>query len=68
VRGDFVPPRLPRAAPAEASPAVEDAQKGDAIPFTRPRARPAYKGRGRGKGKGKATGTGRAPRIQRPIS
>jgi hypothetical protein len=34
VRGDFVPPRLPRAAPAEAMPTVEDAQKSDAIPFT----------------------------------
>jgi hypothetical protein len=55
VRGDFVPLRLPRAAPAEASPTIEDAQKGDAIPFTRPHARPAFKGRGRGKGKGRAS-------------
>jgi hypothetical protein len=55
VRGDFVPPRLPRAAPAEATPAVEDACKSDAIPYTRPRARPAHRGRGRGgKGKGKS--------------
>jgi hypothetical protein len=37
-RGDFVPPRLPRAAPAEAALAVEDAHKSDAIPSTRPRA------------------------------
>jgi hypothetical protein len=49
VRGDFVPPRLPRAAPAEAAPAVEDALKNDAIPFSRPRARPAHRGRGRGR-------------------
>jgi hypothetical protein len=48
-RGDFVPPRLPRAAPAEALPAVEDALKSDAIPFLRPRVRPARKGRGGGK-------------------
>jgi hypothetical protein len=55
VRGDFVPPRLPRAAPAEALPAVEDARKSDAIPFTRPKARPAHRGRGRGgKGKGRS--------------
>jgi hypothetical protein len=33
-RGDFVPPRLPRAAPIEASPVVEDAQKSAAIPST----------------------------------
>jgi hypothetical protein len=52
VRGDFVPPRLPRAAPAEALPAVEDAYKSDAIPQTRPRARPAHGGGKRG-GKGK---------------
>jgi hypothetical protein len=52
-RGDFVPPRLPRAAPAEASPAVEDAQKSAAIPSTRPRARPAHRGRGGRGGKGK---------------
>jgi hypothetical protein len=63
VRGDFVPPRLPKAALAVASPAVEDAQKVDAIPFTRPHARPAHKGRGRAKGKGKATESSRAPRI-----
>jgi hypothetical protein len=49
VRGDFVPPRLPRAAPAEALPAVEDALKSDAIPFSRPRARPAHRGRGGGR-------------------
>jgi hypothetical protein len=49
VRGDFVPPRLPRAAPAEAPPAVEDALKNDAIPFSRPRARPAHRGRGGGR-------------------
>jgi hypothetical protein len=60
VRGDFVPPRLPRAAPAEAQPAVEDALKSDAIPFSRPRARPAHRGRGGGKGKGRSS---RGPRI-----
>jgi hypothetical protein len=53
VRGDFVLPRLPRAALAEALPAVEDACKSDAIPFTRPRARPAHRGRGGRKGKGR---------------
>jgi hypothetical protein len=60
VRGDFVPPRLPRAAPAEALPAVEDALKTDAIPFTRPRARPAHKGRGRGRRRARST---RGPQI-----
>jgi hypothetical protein len=49
VRGDFVPPRLPRAAPVEAMPAVEDALKNDAIPFSRPRARPTHRGRGGGR-------------------
>jgi hypothetical protein len=48
-----VPPRLPRAALAEALPAVEDACKSDVIPFTRPRARPAHRGRGGRKGKGR---------------
>jgi hypothetical protein len=52
VRGDFVPLHLPKAAPAVALPAVEDAQKADAIPFTRPRARPTHRGRGKGKGRG----------------
>jgi hypothetical protein len=60
VRGDFVPPRLPRAAPAEAQPAVEDALKNDAIPFSRPRAWPAHQGRAGGKRKGRST---RGPRI-----
>jgi hypothetical protein len=60
VRGDFVPPRLPRAAPAEALPAVEDALKTDAIPFSRPRARPAHKGRGGGRRRGRST---RGPQI-----
>jgi hypothetical protein len=54
-RGDFVPPRLPRAAPAEALPAVEDALKNDAIPFSRPRAWPAHRGRGGGRRKGRST-------------
>jgi hypothetical protein len=54
-RGDFVPPRLPRAAPAVALPAVEDALKTDAIPFSRPRARPAHRGRGRGRRRGRST-------------
>jgi hypothetical protein len=58
-RGDFVPPRLPRAAPIEASPIVEDAQKSAAIPSTRPRARPAHRGRGGRGGKGRSRG----PRI-----
>jgi hypothetical protein len=60
VRGDFVPPRLPRAAPAEGLPAVEDALKSDAIPFARPQARPAQKGRGGRRRKGRST---RGPRI-----
>jgi hypothetical protein len=59
-RGDFVPPRLPRAAPAEALPAVEDALKSDAIPLSRPKARPAHRGRGGGRRRGKSP---RAPRI-----
>jgi hypothetical protein len=54
-RGDFVPPCLPRAAPAEAMPAVEDAFKNDAIPFTRPSARPAYKGKGGNRRKGRSS-------------
>jgi hypothetical protein len=60
VRGDFVPPRLPRAAPAEALPAVEDALKSDAIPFSRPKVRPALKGRGGGRRRGKSP---RGPRV-----
>jgi hypothetical protein len=60
VRGDFVPPRLPRAAPAEALPAVEDALKTDAIPFSRPRARPAHKGRGGGRRRARSS---RGPQI-----
>jgi hypothetical protein len=60
VRGDFVPPRLPRAAPAEALPAVEDALKSDAIPFSRPKARPAHRGRGGGRRRGKSP---RGPRV-----
>jgi hypothetical protein len=59
-RGDFVPPRLPRAAPVEAMPAVEDALKSDAIPFSRPKARPAHRGRGGGRRRGKSP---RAPRV-----
>jgi hypothetical protein len=54
VRGDFVPPRLPRAAPVEALPTVEDAHKSDAIPSTLPKARPAHRGRGGRGGKGKS--------------
>jgi hypothetical protein len=60
IRGDFVPPRLPRAAPAEALPAVEDALKSDAIPFSRPKARPAHRGRGGGRRRGRSP---QAPRI-----
>jgi hypothetical protein len=52
VRGDFVPLHLPKAALAVALPAVEDAQKADAIPFMRPRAQPTHRGRGKGKGRG----------------
>jgi hypothetical protein len=59
-RGDFVPPRLPRAAPAETAPAIEDAHKSDVIPSTRPRARPTHRGRGGRGGKGKSA---RGPRI-----
>jgi hypothetical protein len=67
-RGDFVPPRLPQAAPAEAPPAVEDAHKSDAIPYTRPRARPAHRGRGRGgKGKGRANMGPAVPRTPEMI-
>jgi hypothetical protein len=55
VRGDFVPPRLPKAAPAEAQPAVEDALKSDAIPVSRPRVRPARRGRGGGNRKGRSS-------------
>jgi hypothetical protein len=58
-RGDFVPPRLLRAAPAVATPTVEDAHKSDVIPSTRPRARPAHRGRGGRGGKGKSQG----PRV-----
>jgi hypothetical protein len=54
VWGDFVPPRLPRAALAEASPAIEDALKSDAIPFTRPSAWPAFKGKGGRSRKGRS--------------
>jgi hypothetical protein len=60
-RGDFVPPRLPRAAPVEAQPTVEDTFKSDAIPHTLPRARPAHRGRGGRRGKGKSQG----PQIPR---
>jgi hypothetical protein len=60
VRGDFVPPRLPRAAPVEAQPALEDALKTDAIPFTRPSARPTHRGRGGGRKRGRST---QGPRI-----
>jgi hypothetical protein len=49
-RGDFAPPRLPSAAPVEARPPVEDADKVDAIPYTC-RTRPAQGGGGKGKGK-----------------
>jgi hypothetical protein len=58
-RGDFVLPCLPRAAPVEATPAIEDALKSDVIPFTQPKARPAHRSRDQG-GKGKSS---RAPRI-----
>jgi hypothetical protein len=52
-RGDFAPPRLPKAAPVEARPPIEDALKEAAIPHMR-RARPVQ-GRGRtDKGKEKA--------------
>jgi hypothetical protein len=59
VRGDFVPPRLPRAALAVAAPTVEDAQEVDTIPFTRPHVQPAHGGRGKGRGKGRSRGRGR---------
>jgi hypothetical protein len=49
-RGDFAPPRLPRAAPVEALPPVEDALKEAAIPHTR-RARPVKGGGRSSKGK-----------------
>jgi hypothetical protein len=51
-RGDFAPPRLPRAAPVEARPPVEDALKEAAIPHMR-RAHPVQGGGGSGKGKKK---------------
>jgi hypothetical protein len=51
MRGDFVPPHLPRAAPVEAMPPVEDALKSDAIPHTRPKARPTHRKKGRGGGR-----------------
>jgi hypothetical protein len=51
LQGDFAPPRLPRAAPVEARPPVEDALKEAAILVTRHVARP----KGLGKEKGKAT-------------
>jgi hypothetical protein len=60
VRGDFVPPRLPRAALAVATPAVEDASMSDAIPFTRPSARPAFQGKGGRRRRGRSN---RGPRI-----
>jgi hypothetical protein len=65
-RGDFVPPRLPRAAPIEAMPIVEDAHKSAAIPSTRPRARPAHRGRGGRGGKGKSRGP-RVPAVPEMI-
>jgi hypothetical protein len=68
-RGDFAPPRLPRAAPVEALPPVEDALKAAAIPHTR-RARP-IQGEGR-KDKGKereaVSETVSAPIIQSTCS
>jgi hypothetical protein len=48
-RRDFVPPRLPKAAPVVASPTVEDAQKSAVIPFMHPQARPAHRGKGKGR-------------------
>jgi hypothetical protein len=63
VRGDFVPPRLPRAAPTEAMPVVEDALKSAAIPSTRPRARPAHRGRGGRKGRKDRSGGPQIPRV-----
>jgi hypothetical protein len=54
--GDFAPPRLPRAAPVEAAPPVEDALKEAAIPHMR-RAQPVKGGGGSSKGKKKATET-----------
>jgi hypothetical protein len=62
-RGDFVPPCLPQAAPVEAMPTVEDAHKSDAIPSTRPRARPAHRGRGGRGGKGKSARGPRVPEV-----
>jgi hypothetical protein len=49
-RGDFVPPRLPKAAPVEALPPVEDALKEAAIPHMR-RAQPVKGGGRSSKGK-----------------
>jgi hypothetical protein len=51
-RGDFAPPRLPRAAPVEARPPVEDALREAAIPHMR-REQPVQGGGGTGKGKKK---------------
>jgi hypothetical protein len=51
-RGDFAPPCLPRAAPVEARPPVEDALKEAAIPHMR-RAQPVQGGGGPSKGKKK---------------
>jgi hypothetical protein len=65
-RGDFVPPRLPRAAPVEALPTVEDAHKSDAIPHSLPRARPAHRGRGGRRGKGKSQGP-QVPKVPEMI-
>jgi hypothetical protein len=51
-QGDFAPPRLPRAAPVEALPPVEDVLKEAAIPHMR-RAQPVKGGGGPSKGKKK---------------
>jgi hypothetical protein len=67
IRGDFIPPRLPRAAPAEALPAVEDALKSDAIPFSRPKARPAHRGRGGGRRRGRSPWAPRIPVVPEMI-
>jgi hypothetical protein len=61
-RGDFAPPRLPRAAPVEARPPVEDALKEAAIPHTH-RARPVTGGGRTGKGKEKAAATPLYPQV-----
>jgi hypothetical protein len=55
-RGDFALPRLPRAAPVEARPPVEDALKEAAIPHSH-RARPVQGGGRIGKGKEKVVDT-----------